>query len=263
MIDVTALFGDADTRAYLLDAQIHAASGNPATVEQGQLLLMTVDTPFLLGGNGDDALFGSAAAEVLRGGNGNDTANAGSGNDTLYGGNGNDAFIGGAGNDTLYGERGDDRLDGGTGNDRIEGGQGNDVLIGGAGDDVLVGGAGRDAFVFDTTLAIGHDAILDFERSDLLLTTTKLADANNDGRIDLVAGELIIDANNSIDFMSNGQDLAALRYTGTVTVEGTSYFTYEAANGGGGGNARGGGEQASFAAFMPVEAFHADAVHAA
>ena len=256
VIDVTSMFGDADTRAYILDAQLHTPSGNPATVEQGQLLLMTINDPFLIGGNGNDVLFGSAADETLRGGNGNDSANAGSGNDMLYGGNGNDALIGGAGNDSLFGERGDDRLDGGLGNDRIEGGAGTDVLIGGAGDDVLIGGGGRDLFVFDLVQPFGHDQILDFAKADVLLTTTKIADANNDGLIGLTAGELIIDSNNSIDFQSNGQDLAALRFTGTIQFEGQSYFSYEAAN------TNGGGAAARIADVMPIEAMHVDAVAA-
>ena len=44
IIDVTALLGDADTRAYLTSAQVHVATNDPATVQLGQLMLMTVDT---------------------------------------------------------------------------------------------------------------------------------------------------------------------------------------------------------------------------
>lgn len=239
VIDVTGLFGDADTRAYLLDAQVHAPTGYPATVEQGQLLLMTVDTPFLTGGNGDDALFGSAASETFRGGNGNDSANAGSGNDTLYGGNGDDVLIGGAGNDRLYGERGDDRL------------------FGGAGDDVLSGGRGSDQFVHDMTQPFGHDLILDFARADQLLTTVKLADANGDNLIELSGGQLIIDAGNSIEFQNDGHDLAALRYTGPVSVDGQTYYSYGATDG------QGAAIEAlghALAAAMPI--VHADAMPA-
>ena len=53
----------------------------------------------LLGGDGNDVLFGDAD------------------NDTLYGGNGNDILNGGAGNDFLSGEVGDDILTGGSGSD--------------------------------------------------------------------------------------------------------------------------------------------------
>ncbi len=252
VIDVTSIFGDSDTRAYLLDAQVHALTGVPATVEQGQLLLMTVDTPFLIGGNGDDILFGSAANEVLRGFNGNDRADAGSGNDQLYGGNGNDVLNGGAGNDQLFGENGTDRLDGGAGNDRIEGGNGNDVLIGGAGDDVLVGGRGDDQFVIGSLTTVGHDQIIDFTGGDRLLSGSWLPDSNNDGRIDLSSGNLVLDAGNSIDF---GTSVGALRYLGDVSLDGTAYHSYGAVSGGGSSGNGGGGGAPAFtyaAAYAPI-----------
>jgi hypothetical protein len=44
VIDVTALLGDTDTRVYLLGAQAHVSTGDPATVQPGQLLAMYVDT---------------------------------------------------------------------------------------------------------------------------------------------------------------------------------------------------------------------------
>ena len=44
VLDVTALLGDGDTRAYLTSAQVHVATNDPATVQLGQLMLMTVDT---------------------------------------------------------------------------------------------------------------------------------------------------------------------------------------------------------------------------
>jgi hypothetical protein len=44
VLDVTALLGDSDTRAYLLDAQVHASTGSSATVERGQLMVMYVDS---------------------------------------------------------------------------------------------------------------------------------------------------------------------------------------------------------------------------
>ncbi len=107
------------------------------------------------GANGNDVLDGSGltAAALIQGGNGHDTILGGSGNDRLYGQNGNDLVDGGAGNDRLYGQNGDDRLMGGVGNDRLyggsggddlQGGDGNDRLYGGSGDDVLAGGAGSD-----------------------------------------------------------------------------------------------------------------------
>lgn len=119
VIDVTSIWGDADTRAYLLDAQVHKLTGDPATVEQGQLLLMKVDDVHD-GANGDDVLNGDAAANTIRGFNGNDTIRGGSNNDTLFGNNGNDVLDGMTGNDVLVGGRGDDRLTGGAGNDTFD-----------------------------------------------------------------------------------------------------------------------------------------------
>ncbi|MEO0032168.1 MAG: hypothetical protein RIS94_1926 [Pseudomonadota bacterium] len=119
VIDVSAIWGDADTHAYLLDAQVHKTTGDPATVEQGQLLLMTVDDVHD-GGNGNDVLNGDAAANTISGFNGDDTIKGGSNDDTLFGNNGNDALDGMTGNDVLVGGRGDDRLTGGTGHDTFD-----------------------------------------------------------------------------------------------------------------------------------------------
>ena len=139
VIDVSSIWGDADTHAYLLDAQVHKATGDPATVEQGQLLLMTIDDVHD-GGNGDDVLNGDAAANTISGFNGNDTIRGGSNADTLFGNNGNDV------------------LDGMTGND---------VLVGGRGDDLLTGGAGSDTFDYSRLedgkkAPLGNDTITDF-----------------------------------------------------------------------------------------------------
>jgi hypothetical protein len=45
VLDVTALLGDSNTRAYLVDAQLHVATGDPATYQKGQLMVMYVDDP--------------------------------------------------------------------------------------------------------------------------------------------------------------------------------------------------------------------------
>jgi hypothetical protein len=44
IIDVTALLGDSNTRAYLLTAQLSVDTGDPSTVQPGQLLAMFVDS---------------------------------------------------------------------------------------------------------------------------------------------------------------------------------------------------------------------------
>lgn len=64
----------------------------------------------------------------------------------VWGGDGNDAITGSASEDLLFGEAGNDFLYGGDGTDNLYGGDGNDELHGEAGDDFMVGGAGADYF---------------------------------------------------------------------------------------------------------------------
>ena len=181
--------------AYILDAQIHAVTGDPATVEQGQLMVMYVDDPFLIGGNGVDNLYGSAANETLRGFNGADVARAGSGDDQLYGGNGDDQLDGGAGNDSLYGERGSDRLTGGTGDDSLSGGQGGDI------------------FMFDNRAETGFDRITDFSGGDRIWTTVQLADGDGDGVIQFGADkELDLFGLSEVQVRNGGQVIDQLAY---------------------------------------------------
>jgi Ca2+-binding RTX toxin-like protein len=96
------------------------------------------DIENLVGGAGDDTLWGTSR---------NNTLNGGPGSDTLYGEDGNDTLYGGTGNDTLYGGDGNDALHGGGGNDTLYGGAGNDMLYGDDGDDTLYGEYGNDTFV--------------------------------------------------------------------------------------------------------------------
>jgi Ca2+-binding RTX toxin-like protein len=220
VLDVTALLGDSDTHAYILDAQVHANTGDPATVQQGQLMVMYVDDPFLIGGNGNDNLYGSAANETLRGFNGDDVARAGSGDDQLYGGNGDDRLDGGAGNDQLYGERG------------------SDVLTGGAGDDTLSGGQGADYFIVDNSAESGFDRIVDFSGGDRVLTTVQLVDGDGDGIIPFGAdSELDLFGSSELQVRNGGRTIDQLAFAGTVSIGGTTYYSYGLAPGDHGGGA--------------------------
>jgi uncharacterized protein YukE len=117
-------------------------------VEAGTVVRVT-----LIGGAGDDDVFGADGPETILGlwgddtieaGGGGDAVMAGSGRDYVDGGTGADDLRGGAGDDTLYGGAGRDRLDGGRGRDYLDGGTGADALTGGSGDDVVHGGRGPD-----------------------------------------------------------------------------------------------------------------------
>lgn len=61
---------------------------------------------------------------------GNDVILGGAGDDYIYGGAGNDRIDGGAGEDHIYGERGHDIMLGGSDNDYIYGGSGHDIIFG-------------------------------------------------------------------------------------------------------------------------------------
>jgi Ca2+-binding RTX toxin-like protein len=102
------------------------------------------------------------AASAPPANNGDNTLVGGIGNDQLFGGNGNDILQGGGGNDALFGENGDDTLIGGPGVDLMSGGRGNDLLIWNPGDgnDTLDGGQG-----FDTMLFNGSNAAETFDFS--------------------------------------------------------------------------------------------------
>lgn len=138
-VDVTSIFGNANTNAYLVDVQAHYSVSTPGIVEGGQLMVMYVDRP-------------------VNGFTGNDTVRGGWYSETLFGGAGNDSVLGGDGNDSLYGE---------TGNDTLVGDAGNDMLFGGAGTDSLVGGVGDDTYAIDDTADVaveqagaGNDTVI-------------------------------------------------------------------------------------------------------
>ncbi len=137
-------------------------------------LFGSFDDDSLDGGDGNDSIYGNSGDDVLNGGDGNDTLkgsdgddalNGGDGNDSLSGSYGDDVLNGGDGNDTLDGQLGDDSLDGDIGNDSLFGYLGDDVLDGGEGDDWLSGGGDNDTFVV-TGPSFGNDTITDFDEID-------------------------------------------------------------------------------------------------
>jgi Ca2+-binding RTX toxin-like protein len=112
--------------------------GKPATIVSSEPRIEGTDAPdVIVGGAGDNVIYGLG---------GNDTICGSGGNDSIYGGRGNDTVDGGPGGDRIFGENGNDVLDGAAGDgDTVDGGPGDDRVGGGAGDfDLLIGGAGRD-----------------------------------------------------------------------------------------------------------------------
>jgi hypothetical protein len=113
----------------------------------------------LSGGDGNDLIVSPTVQAFVIGGQGNDSIYGSSMNDFLSGDSGNDYISGGGGDDALDGGSGNDTLDGGEGNDTLKGGQGNDLLLGGDGTDRLNGGDGADTVVASS----GGDKLIDVE----------------------------------------------------------------------------------------------------
>lgn len=166
--------GSSGTTAFLTDSGLTSDKGDVIRIADGVAVRKLV----LFGTNGRDTIDASAftlSDLVLRGRGGNDELIGGSGDDLIYGDDsnnhrvsGNDTLNGGAGNDVLNGFLGSDSLIGGagddvlngdetatvqfrgnfarrrTGNDTLHGGEGNDILNGHLKDDLLYGGAGDD-----------------------------------------------------------------------------------------------------------------------
>lgn len=126
-------------------------------------------TSFIIGGDGDDVLIGTAGNDFVYGGGGNDAillfggddiGNGGAGNDMVAGHEGRDLLIGGLGVDQLIGGKDKDVLSGDGSGDDLYGGDADDILSGGRGDgDVVIGGAGDDTFKYSR--GDGHDVMLD------------------------------------------------------------------------------------------------------
>ena len=202
-VDLTLVHGVAATGVYSTNGENYLQGAAPPPPPPPP----PPETAFLTGGAGDDNLRGTAAGETLRGNDGDDSALAGGGNDVVDGGKGNDKLFGGDGNDTLLGR------------------QGADQLFGQAGNDKLTGGDGADWFLFDNIAATGTDTITDFGTTDRLLTAVKLADPDNDGKIHFT-GPLALGGASTVAIKNGTTTVGDLTYTGTVQVDGTTYYSY-------------------------------------
>ncbi|MGG7645384.1 peroxidase family protein [Rhodovulum sp. YNF3179] len=131
----------------------------------------------LWGRDGDDVLIGDAGVNTLRGGAGNDILKDGDDISFLHGDEGDDVIsAGGGAGELIFGGRGNDAIMFGTddvkhafagmGNDFVIGGAGADIVDGGEGDDWIEGGDGFDFLVGDNndplggSRVIGHDVLI-------------------------------------------------------------------------------------------------------
>ncbi|HZZ26396.1 MAG TPA: calcium-binding protein, partial [Pirellulales bacterium] len=138
---------------YVLDLNRDGVISNTDLAALLNSLLNTGTFPFdneIIGGDGNDIIYGGNGANYLDGGAGNDHLYGGDSIDIILGDAGNDYIDAGAGDDAVYGGDGNDTIYGGDGNDMLFGSDGSesgtdsDILYGGAGDDLLVGAGGDD-----------------------------------------------------------------------------------------------------------------------
>ena len=126
-----------ETRAagvlHAFDLQINSGSGDDLVFTNNWGVTTThagegADT--VIGGRGQDIIYGEDGDDKLRGRVGNDVLYGGGGMDDIRGGVNHDILIGGDGDDSLKGDQGRDLVIGGLGNDDVRGGLGRDILIG-------------------------------------------------------------------------------------------------------------------------------------
>jgi len=129
--------------------------GRSATIVGHGKIHGTAHADVIVGGRGDDHVFGGGGndricvgdgEDTIEGGIGSDRIEAGAGVDEVIGGNGSDLVLAGPEIDTVFGERGNDRLYGGPGDDDyLHSGLGDDTVGGGSGNgDHVIGGVGND-----------------------------------------------------------------------------------------------------------------------
>jgi glycerophosphoryl diester phosphodiesterase len=143
--------------------------GRPPGIDHNEIIQLQLDKPLnldprvglaglslptsrILGGNGDDTLYGTSGDDLLDGGEGNDT---------LYGREGNNVFLakGGAGNDVFF-------LD--NGNNSVYAGEGAVTIFGFSSNDQITRGSGLSGSNFTVSVS-GNDTVVS-AGSDLLAT---------------------------------------------------------------------------------------------
>jgi Ca2+-binding RTX toxin-like protein len=193
------------------------------------------------GGNGNDFLRGSDAADNMSGGNGCDLMVGGKGNDQMNGQEGNNKLFGGSGNDMLTGGNGNDLLDGGDNADQLHANGGNNIVFGGNGSDTITAGEGNDLVwggcCADTIHVNGGNNRVDAGEGNDTVTA-----GNGNDTIILGTGDDVVFANGGINkFQLGGLAGAASdgndQYTGGNGADKYALFLHDrGGNGAGWGN---------------------------
>ena len=225
-------------------------------------------------GNGlNNALFGQGANDFVYGGGGNDNLNGGAGSDNLWGGAGADAHFGGTDAGIDY-ARYDDanhgnltiRLDGGanvgaaavgdtySGIEGLVGGAGNDVVIGNGLNNFLFGSGGVDFL----NGQLGNDFLNGGAAADRFVFSTALGAANVDTIADFT--HLVDDIMLATSvFTAIGASLTADEFRVGAAVDANDFILYNSATGAltydSNGNAAGGAIQFAILRTAPTVTF--------
>lgn len=127
-VDIVLSYGDYHLGIGLENLSLFGAARLGVGNALNNYLTANVLGSTLIGGAGNDTLFGEDGDDTLRGGGGVDTFYEVDGQNTIYGG---------AGDDRVYLSGGDNAVSGGFGNDRFVAGEGVDFLSGEAGSDTV------------------------------------------------------------------------------------------------------------------------------
>lgn len=154
LIQLGGLGGDDFLSSQAVEATISGGTGNDTidALGEGATALGGAGDDSLTGGEGGQTLNGQAGDDLLIGGRFNDPEDGG---DMLIGGLGNDQLFGYHGNDTLIGGPGDDRILVRNDADRVSAGDGRDVMTFFTGTHSASGGAGGDAYVVYVNVGYG------------------------------------------------------------------------------------------------------------
>ena len=137
---------------------------------QRDILVGGLGDDALWGGDGNDLLIGSSGVNTFRGGAGDDIIKDGDDVSFLHGEDGNDVVsAGGGAGELIFGGRGNDAIMvgaddakhtfAGMGNDFVLGGSGSDIVDGGEGDDWIEGGDGFDFLFGDNNDNLGASRV--------------------------------------------------------------------------------------------------------
>ena len=154
------------------NARILGGTGQNTLFGDGasQNVMLGADDDMLSAGGGDDIVGSAGGNDTISGGSGDDVAFGGTGNDSVAGDTGNDHILDSWGTDTLNGGEGNDVIRSFDGGDKIYAQWGNDTVYGGRGDDFIKGGDGNDVLYGDTVLfsSRGDDTLTGGAGDDLL-----------------------------------------------------------------------------------------------